>query len=134
MEVQVISKFLNVLIVEDSLLIAKKMKLLLAPLEYIDLAGIAQNYEEAVTILEVIVPDVIILDIQMPGKSGIDLLTEIRLRHMKCRVIVFTNHSDPYFRNLCNQLGADFFLDKSTEFEKIPVLLDYLIQQQAAGL
>lgn len=122
------SKCLNVLIVEDSLLIAKKMKLLLAPLEFIDLAGIAQNYDEAVSILEVMVPDVIILDIQMPGKSGIELLTEVKLRHLKSRVIVFTNHSDPYFRNLCNQLGADFFLDKSTEFEKIPVLLDFLLQ------
>jgi len=128
MVVQEMSKCLNVLIVEDSLLIAKKMKLLLAPLEFIDLAGIAQNYDEAVSILEVMVPDVIILDIQMPGKSGIELLTEVKLRHLKSRVIVFTNHSDPYFRNLCNQLGADFFLDKSTEFEKIPVLLDFLLQ------
>jgi len=123
------SKCLNVLIVEDSLLIAKKMKLLLAPLEFIDLTGIAKNYDEAVSILEVIVPDVIILDIQMPGKSGIELLTEVKLKHLKSRVIVFTNHSDPYFRNLCNQLGADFFLDKSTEFEKIPVLLDFLFHQ-----
>jgi DNA-binding NarL/FixJ family response regulator len=123
------AKSISVLIVEDSLLIARKLKAILSTLDFVHIAGHAKNYNEAFAILGIIEPDVIILDIQMPGKSGINLLTEIRLKHLNSRVVIFTNHSDPYYRNLCNQLGADYFLDKSTEFEKIPVILDYYINR-----
>ena len=87
------------------------------------IVGHAENFKEASVIIQMTQPDVILLDIEMPGKSGIDLLTEIRLMHSTAKVIMFTNNANPYSKNLCLQLGADYFLDKSNEFEQIPVLL-----------
>src|SRR4051812_28636472 len=92
-------KNINILIVEDSMLIARKLKLILSSLEFVNIAGHARNYDEAIAILGVVEPDVIILDIQMPGKNGIELLTEIKLKHLNSNVVIFTNHSDPYYRN-----------------------------------
>ncbi len=113
------------LIVEDSLLIARKLRKILSSLDFVNITGHAKNYNEATAILGIMVPDVVILDIQMPGKSGLELLTEIKLKHLVSKVIIFSNYSDAYYRNLCNHLGANYFLDKSSEFEKIPMILEY---------
>jgi len=125
------SRGINILIVEDSQLIARKLQAILSLLDFVTIAGHAKNYTEAIAILEIVEPDVIILDIQMPGKNGIELLTEIKLKNIHSRVVIFTNHADPYYRNLCIQLGADYFLDKSTEFEKIPIILKFYAAQYA---
>lgn len=117
------------LIVDDSILISKKLKTMLSSLNYVTIVGHAKNSAEAFAMLSIALPDVIILDIQMPGKNGIEFLTDIRLRHLDTKVIIFTNQPDPYYRNLCKQLGADYFLDKSKEFEKIPHILEYYCTQ-----
>ncbi len=114
---------LKLLIVDDSVIVGKRLRNLLSPFENISIVGHAENFKEASIILQSMQPDVILLDIEMPGKSGIDLLTEIRLMHSHAKVIMCTNYVNPYSKNLCLQLGADYFLDKSNEFEQIPSLL-----------
>jgi len=114
---------LKLLIVDDSVIVGKRLRNLLLPFENISIVGHAENFKEASIIIQTMHPDVILLDIEMPGKSGIDLLTEIRLMHSHAKVIMCTNYVNPYSKNLCLQLGADYFLDKSNEFEQIPSLL-----------
>ncbi|HQW23997.1 MAG TPA: response regulator, partial [Bacteroidia bacterium] len=67
-------------------------------------------------------PDVIILDIKIPGKSGVEVLPELKTKSY-AKVIMLTNYSDAYYKNLCMKLGAEYFLDKSNEFEKINEIL-----------
>ena len=117
------AKKLKLLIVDDSVIIGSRLRALLMPFENISIIGHAENFKEASAIIDTMHPDVILLDIEMPDKSGIDLLTEIRLMHSQAKVIMCTNYVNPYSKNLCLQLGADYFLDKSNEFEKIPSLL-----------
>lgn len=64
-------------------------------------------------------PDVVILDINMPGGSGIEVLHDIKQLSPSPRVIMLTNYSQPQYRRKCLDAGADHFFDKSTEFEKI---------------
>lgn len=73
-------------------------------------------------------PDIVILDINMPGKNGLDLLLEIKLMINPSIVIIMSNDADSYYRNLCKKMGADYFFDKSTEFHKIPEVLNGFVR------
>ncbi len=76
-------------------------------------------------------PDTLILDLQMPGGSGLDVLRAIRLDHPHLHVLICTNFPYPQYREECLSAGANFFIDKSAEFEKIPAILRELIQIEA---
>ena len=75
-------------------------------------------------------PDALILDLQMPGGSGLDVLRAIRVEHPHLHVLICTNYPYPQYREECMTAGANFFLDKSAEFEKIPAILRELIQNE----
>lgn len=121
---------LKLLIVDDSVTVGIRLRTLLSPSKNVSIIGHAENYKEASIIIDTMKPDVILLDIQMPGKNGIDLLTELKLKQTNAKIIMCTNDDDPFSKNLCNQLGADFFLDKSTEFQEIPMILEYLYNKK----
>lgn len=63
--------------------------------------------------------DVFVLDIALEDGSGLELLRELRRRSQAAVVIMLTNHSSLLYRHNCLAAGADFFLDKSTEFEAL---------------
>jgi DNA-binding NarL/FixJ family response regulator len=113
---------LNVLIVEDSILIRDRMNILLSELPCISTIENSGDGIEALNMVNEKNPDVVLLDINLPGKSGLSVLKEIKSQS-KATVVMLTNYSDEYYRTLCSRLGADHFLDKSTEFEKIPNLI-----------
>jgi len=114
---------LKLLIVDDSVIVGKRLRNMLLPIENISIVGHAENFKEATIFIQTTQPDVILLDIEMPGKNGIDLLTEIRLMHSHAKVIMCTNFVNPFSKNLCLQLGAEYYLDKSNDFAQIPALL-----------
>jgi DNA-binding NarL/FixJ family response regulator len=113
---------LKILIVEDSIIIRDRMNIILSELNCIAHIVNSGDGNEALNLIQEKNPDVILLDINLPGKSGISILKEIK-QQSKAKVVMLTNYSDEYYRSLCAKLGADHFLDKSTEFEKIPSLL-----------
>jgi DNA-binding NarL/FixJ family response regulator len=113
---------LKVLIVEDSTLILERMNSLLSEMECISEILRSENGIHALSLVEESRPDIILLDINPPGKSGISILKEIKSK-MDTKVIMLTNYSDKYYRKLCFDMGADHFLDKSTEFDRIPDLI-----------
>lgn len=65
-------------------------------------------------------PQIAILDIQVPGdRNGIDVLKTFKTLMPFVAVIMLTNHATARYRLACARAGADFFFDKSTEFEKL---------------
>jgi len=91
----------------------------LAQLENIQLAWQAQNASEAIAAFQHLRPEVAILDIQMPDGCGIDVLAHMKKESPQTTVIMLTNYPLPSFRKCCLEAGADYFFDKSTEFEKV---------------
>jgi DNA-binding NarL/FixJ family response regulator len=108
-----------VLIVDDSILILDRIILMLAEIGNIQFVH-ASNYNEAMELLNGIKPDLALLDIRLPGKSGIELLRTIKVMYREIKVFMITNHASDYYRNLCKTLGADHFFDKSKDFNLIP--------------
>lgn len=83
----------------------------------------AGNYGEAVEKLQHDEPDIVLLDINLPDRNGLDLLRHIRRQHPSVVVIMCSNQSSPFYRNICKRIGAACFVDKSAEFEAIPTIV-----------
>jgi DNA-binding NarL/FixJ family response regulator len=118
---------MRVLIADDSEKIVQRLMALLAHVrgaEIVDQVGTVEETREAVRRLR---PDAVILDIQMPGGSGIDVLESMKKDGLTSTVIVLTNHPNAAYRKKCLQVGAKFFLDKSSEFEKVGEVVQELI-------
>jgi DNA-binding NarL/FixJ family response regulator len=121
---------LKVFIADDSLVVREHLVTMLDELAGVEIVGQAENVAEAISAIGNLKPDVVILDIRMPGGSGIDVLENIKQNDSALLVIILTNYPYPGYRQKCLQAGADFFLDKSTEFDQIPELFERFKQDQ----
>jgi DNA-binding response OmpR family regulator len=85
----------------------------------------ARNYGQAMDMLAAGtgIPAIMVLDINLPGKSGLHLLRAVKTAHREVIVIMLTNQAGDHYRRLSQSLGADYFLDKSNDFEQLPGLL-----------
>jgi len=80
----------------------------------------------AIEILEQSPPDIILLDINLPDTSGIELLRIVKEKYPAIIVVMLTNNANDYYRQLCLKLGADHFVDKSKEFDMVPGIISAL--------
>ncbi len=124
---------LKVLIADDSDACRERLLSLLRSVPGIGVLAEARDGAQAEKLIEDVTPDVVILDIRMPAKDGITLLQEIRHRAPSPVVIMLTNYPYPEYRKSCLAAGADYFFEKTTEFEKVVELLAVLSRQMAAG-
>ena len=115
---------INVFIADDSLIVREHLVTMLEELATIEIVGQAENVAEAINAISKLQPDAVILDILMPGGSGIEVLENIKQAGAGPLVIILTNYPYPVYRQKCMQAGADFFLDKSSEFDQIPELFE----------
>ncbi len=113
----------TVLIVDDSILVMERMIPIMEEIENISFVVHAASYQEGLEVLSRLTPDMVLLDINLPDKSGIELLRLIRERRLETAVLMITNNADIYYRNICKKLGADYFLDKSTDIDLLPAVL-----------
>ena len=114
---------LSVLVVDDNRKFVERINSLLKAVTEIEKIDFAFDFDEARGSLNIQVPDVVLLDINLHGKSGIELLQIIKRSVSDCKVIMITNQVDGYYREQCRELGADYFLDKTNEFSIIPEII-----------
>ena len=120
---------MKVFIADDSALVCERIIGMLTELPEIEIAGQARDVHEAIESINKSKPDVVILDIRMPGGSGIEVLKNIKKDKSAPLVIMLTNYPYPQYRKKCIDEGADFFFDKSTEFGKLVEVLKKLFQE-----
>ena len=114
----------SLLIVDDSQIIIDRVIDSLKDHETVKDIFTATNYREAIEILGKLTPRFILLDIQLPDKSGIDLLKFIVKEHPAIKVIMFSNLLDDNYIKVCKKIGAKYFIDKSRDFELSPQMLN----------
>jgi two-component system, NarL family, response regulator DevR len=118
---------LKVFLVEDSQLIRERLIEKIASTRKTEFVGSAETASEAVEKLSKLDCDAIVLDINLARGSGFEVLRSVRAnRAHRPRVIVFTNYAYPYYRQLTMEMGADFFLDKATEFDRLLEIIEGL--------
>jgi DNA-binding NarL/FixJ family response regulator len=118
---------MRVLIADDSLAVLERLADLLKDIPGVQLIGTAQDAPEAIQSVVKESPDAIILDLQMPGGSGLEVLRTVRQSHPSLCVLICTNYPFAQYREKCFAAGANYFLDKSAEFDKIPQIFRDLV-------
>jgi DNA-binding NarL/FixJ family response regulator len=122
---------IDILIVEDNAEFREMLKVILQ--SGFPFARISEAGEGNAALREVKrrKPDLIFMDIRMPGKSGIVLTGEIKKRHLDIVVIVLTQHDTPEYREAAFANGADYFLSKeSVKAEEIQELVKTIIAER----
>jgi len=114
---------MRIVIADDSDVVRQRLVRLLDDLAGVKVVGEADDVPAARDMVQKLKPDVAILDIRMPSGSGADLVPELKKLNPVPKVIMLTNYALPENRKKCMDNGADFFFDKSTEFQKVVSVL-----------
>ena len=118
---------MRIFIADDSELLRVRLVDMLSEIEGIEIIGQAQDSLDAIESIERLNPHVVILDVRLPQGNGIKVLETIKKNLQSPKVIIFTNYPYPQYRKRYMDAGADFFFDKSTEFEELVDTVKYLV-------
>jgi len=116
-----------ILLVDDSSLVSERLAGMLYEAGILLPLVQARDYGQAVSIMATQAPRIVVLDINLPGKSGFELLRTIKALQDDIIVVMFSNQADEYYRTMARRLGASYFLDKSNDFEYLPALLHHIV-------
>jgi len=126
-QVEMNSRNLSVLLVEDSRVLAERLRETLLSVPGVQLAGTVDSEAEAVAALQRQPVDVVLLDLHLRQGTGFCVLRAIPSDQVrKTVVIVLTNYDLAEYRRAAAALGARHFLDKLRDFERLPTLLQQI--------
>ncbi len=110
---------IRVMITDDHLIIREGLRLILETTDEIEVVGEAKDGAECLRLLPELKPDVILMDLQMPGMDGITAIDHLRRDHPEIAIVILTtyNEDDLMIRGL--QQGARSYLLKDTDRETL---------------
>lgn len=110
---------MKVFIADESDIVRECLVALVSDLWEGELVGQAKNAQEAIEPIQQLRPDVVMLDIRMPGSQDIQAIETIKKNAAAPVVIALAAFPYPQYRKKCLEAGADYFFDKCTEITKI---------------
>ena len=102
----------RIIVVDDHQLVLDGLASIVKEIEEIDLLATASNGKEGLKLVEVLKPDLVLTDIDMPIMNGIEFTTQLKRDYPTIKVIVLTMHSEPSLTKKLMELGADGYLLK----------------------
>jgi DNA-binding NarL/FixJ family response regulator len=121
-------KSIRTLIVDDSAQFRETVSMFLASLPGLEPPVEAANGQEAVRLATRRPPDLVLLDLQMPGLHGLDVMDRVRLGSSATRVVILTMHDSDTIRHLCLERGADGFVSKNCLRKELPAVIRRLFR------
>ncbi len=106
-------------IADDHAIVRRGMRQVVAEGGDIEVVGEAADYGELTALLRSRECDVLLLDIAMPGKNGIEILKSVRLRHPRLRVLILSMYPEDQYALRALKAGAAGYLTKSSAPEKL---------------
>lgn len=120
---------IRVLIADDHAIVREGLKRILADDSSVETIAEASDGQEAARLVRLHKPDVVLLDISMPGRSGIDALADIQSASADTRILILSMHPEDQYAIRCLRDGADGYLTK----ESAPELLLGAIRKIHSG-
>ena len=105
---------IRVLIVDDDRAFREAACAILTSLTHVDVVGSVESGAEAIAALPALQPDVVLMDMEMPGMTGIEATREIKRAHPLVRVAIVTGHDWSWARDAALGVNADGFVSKAS--------------------
>ncbi len=109
---------MRVLVIDDHAIVREGVRRLLATISGIEIHE-AETAQEAMTLSRSVRPDVVVLDINLDGSSGLDLLRRLKADNAGARVVMFTMHAEPSYAMRALKAGAAGYVSKSAEASEL---------------
>src|SRR5262249_41585789 len=109
----------RVVLVDDHEIVREAIKARMSAVDGVEIVGEAETAEEVIEKVKELEPDVVIVDVELPGKDGIDATKDILKTRPETRVIIFTAHAQPDLLTLALRAGASGYVLKSAPSEDI---------------
>lgn len=110
---------MNILIADDHAIVREGIKNLLATIPSVTHVDEAADGEETLLKVKSNGFDLLILDISLPGISGLDLLQKLRDSNKECRTLIISLHPEEHYASRAFKLGAVGYLSKNTSYHKV---------------
>lgn len=110
---------MNVFIVEDSGAMRENLRAMLSDFHDVRIVGYAADEADAIEHINALLPDIVILDLNLQSGSGVAVLKNIKKYHVEIKVMVLTNCTDEIYVDACKRANADYFFDKSFQFMQV---------------
>ena len=108
------AKKTTILLVDDHAVVRAGVRRLLEQEPLFEVIGEAESGEKAYQIFGELKPDVMVMDLSMPGMGGLEAIRRILMRYEKAKILVLSMHEDLSFANQALKLGAKGYLTKNT--------------------
>jgi len=112
-----------VYIVDDSAAIRARLAEMLGKMADVAVVGEAASAAEAIPGILRTHPHSVLLDLNLMGRTGIDVMRAVLPEAPETVFVVLTNHAEPQYRRACAKAGAAYFLDKSADFDRVPAVI-----------
>jgi len=122
-------KRIKIILVDDHAVVRAGYKILLKSIDNINIIAETGTGEEAVNLAAELSPDVVVMDISLPGMNGIEAIRRIVFQNHNIKVLVFSMHEEVVFVERALQAGAIGYMTKSSD----PQLLSKAIQSVSLG-
>jgi DNA-binding NarL/FixJ family response regulator len=113
----------RIFIVEDHTLLRAGLRALLTQDPDIEIVGEADNGNDAIHAIGPLAPDLVLLDLSMPGMNGIEAMIDIKRRNPAIRVLVLTIHKTEEYIHASLRAGADGYILKDASYDELHVAI-----------
>lgn len=120
----------RILLADDHKLLRAGLKLLLQGRKDLEVVAEAEDGIQTLELFDAFQPDLVLLDLSMPGLNGLDCLKEIKSRNLKTKVLVLTMHEDENHIRLVMQAGAAGYIKKSAADIELFTAIDTVLRNK----
>ncbi len=113
----------RVLIVENHALLRAGLRALLVQDPGLEIVGVADNGRDAIRAIGALNPDLVLMDLSMPGMNGIEAITDIKRRYPQTRILVLTIHKTDEYIHESLRAGADGYILKDATHDELRVAI-----------
>jgi len=121
---------IKIILIDDSLIFRERLVDFFRMYPNVEVVGQFEDTQTAMEHIPSLDPDLILMDIVFKKSSGLKFLNEVKISRPKIKVIIVTNYTYSTFREMCLNLGCDYFFDKSFEYENLFELLETLVRKE----
>lgn len=121
---------MKVLLADGSDLILEWLREMLSAFEQVEIVAELKNGNDTLAALQTLKPDLAIVDMKMPGLSGLEILIQIRKVDKSVKFIILTFYAYDAYHQSAVKAGVDYFFSKVDDSEKVAMVVTELLARE----